>query len=422
MIKSPWNIDNELGLKWYSVDSEGIGGILRSIPEDFRVEELAEHNLSSGPYLICRMQKTNWDQHRAIKAIASGLSISHQRLNFAGTKDKRAVTTQFISFYKISEEEINSIRIPGIILEPVGYTQHPISLGDLEGNRFNIKIREIKSDNISDNLVKVTERIKEGIPNYVGYQRFGVRRPVTHLIGMEILKGNYEEAVRIIVGKPGNGMDTTEMEARVHYYETGNPAESLHLFPVRLSLERSVLHYLVSNPSDYKGALLTLPRTLRSMYVSAVQSWIFNHVISLRIEEGRDLAVPEIGDRLIWPDGRTDTVTPATLTAAGIQVKRKRVDIAILLPGSKYIPGIGSDDRNCDLIMQKYGITSDMFKSVSSILETSFVGSFRQVNMASKISYDISENNLSVNFDLPPGQYATTILREIMKTDPISMV
>lgn len=86
--------------------------------------------------------------------------------------------------------------------------------------------------------------------------------------------------------------------------------------PPRLSLERSVLHYLVSNPGDYLGAIQQLPRTLRSMYVSAVQSWIFNTTLSMRIQDGRSLFEPEVGDRLIWPDGRTDKTTPATIHAA----------------------------------------------------------------------------------------------------------
>ena len=263
MIRSTWEIDTELGLWWYLSDTPGTGGVLRTEPGDFTVEEMADHHLGEGPYLICRMTKTNWDQHRAIKAVASGLGISHQRIGFAGTKDKRAVTTQYISLYKITPEQISTLTIPGIHLHPVGYMQHPIKLGQLTENQFSIRIRGI-DESVIEKLDDLTYTISNGIPNYVGYQRFGVTRPVTHCIGLEILKGNFQEAIRVMIGKPGSSMEETEKKARLNYSDTQDPVETLHLFPVRLSLERSVLHYLVSNPGDYQGALQALPRDRKS--------------------------------------------------------------------------------------------------------------------------------------------------------------
>ena len=421
MIRSYYEIDTELGLWWYLSDAPGTGGVLRTESGDFTVEEIADHQFGEGPYLICRMTKNNWDQHRAIKAVASGLGISHQRIGFAGTKDKRAVTTQYISLYKITKEQINTLTIPGIQLDPVGFMQHPIKLGQLSGNRFSIRIRGINESGI-EKLDDVSHTISKGVPNYVGYQRFGVTRPVTHCIGFEILKGNFQEAIRVMIGKPGSSMEETEKEARLHYSDTEDPAETLHLFPVRLSLERSVLHYLVSNPGDYLGALQTLPRTLRSMYVSAVQSWIFNHSLSMRIQDGRALDTPDVGDRLIWPDGRTDVVTSGTMRAASVQVKRDKCSIALMLPGGKYIPADGEDEKNIASLMDSCGITSVMFENMSSILETAFAGSFRSIVQKTDLTWTGHENGLDISFMLPPGQYATTVLREIMKTDPLSMV
>lgn len=421
MIRSPWEIDTELGLWWYLSNTPGTGGVLRTEPADFIVEEMADHSFGEGPYLICRMTKTNWDQHRAIKAVASGLGISHQRIGFAGTKDKRAVTTQYISLYKISKDQIGALTIPGIHLDPVGTMQHPIKLGQLAGNRFSIRIREV-NDLLTDKMDDVTHTISEGVPNYVGYQRFGVTRPVTHCIGFEILKGNFQEAIRVMIGKPGTSMEETEKNARKYYQDTEDPAETLRLFPVRLSLERSVLHYLVSNPDDYLGALQTLPRTLRSMYVSAVQSWIFNHALSMRIKEERTLDRPDVGDRLIWPDGRTDVVTSATMRAASVQVKRNKCAIALMLPGGKYTPADGEDEKNISSLMDSYGITSSMFEKMSSVLDTTFAGSFRSIVQKTDITCTGHEEGLEFSFILPPGQYATTVLREIMKADPLSMV
>ncbi|HOW04890.1 tRNA pseudouridine(13) synthase TruD [Methanospirillum hungatei] len=422
MMESPWDIDRELGLHYYRTESPGTGGVLRDLPEDFEVHEIAEHTYSEGPYLICSLKRRNWDQHRAIKAIASGLGISHQRIGFAGTKDKRAVTTQFISMYKIKAEELLPLSIPDITLTALGTSQHPIRLGDLQGNSFTIRIRRISDSSLLTSLEIFQKSIREGIPNYVGYQRFGVSRPVTHLIGFEILKGNYQEAVRVMIGKPGSQMEDHEQEGRACYLETEDAARCLHLLPPRLSLERSLLHHLVSNPGDFLGAILQLPRTLRSMYVSAVQSWIFNTALSMRIRDGYSLFEPEVGDHLIWPDGRTDTISPATIHAAKVQVKRNKCALALVLPGGSDIPDTGPDDRNINAILEEKGITRQMFEKVSSVLDTKFAGSFRPMLMKTDLTYEIIEGDLLVRFSLPPGQYATTILRELMKADPMNMV
>lgn len=422
MIKSNWDIDQELGLWYYLTGYPGTGGVLRQEPGDFEVVEKADHTYTNGPYLICSLKKINWDQHRAVKAIASGLGISHQRIGFAGTKDKRAVTTQYISIYKKTEDDISKLSIPDIALTSLGTMQHPIKLGELQGNMFKILIRDIADKSLFSSLENFQKSMSDGIPNYVGYQRFGVRRPVTHLIGLEILKGNFQEAVRVMIGRPGSRMDEHEQEGRACYMDTEDAAQCLHLLPPRLSLERSVLHHLVSNPGDYTGAVLQLPGTLRSMYVSAVQSWIFNTTLSMRMRDGLSLFEPETGDRLIWPDGRTDKTTDATVHAAKVQVKRGKCALALLLPGGTYVPGDGYDDENIQSILQEQGITSQMFEKMSSVLGTTFAGSYRPMLMRTDLSCEVIDDHLLAKFSLPPGQYATTVLRELMKTDPEDMV
>ncbi len=424
MIKSPYPLDHTLGLCWYISDIDGIGGRLRAEPEDFVVEEIAGYPAPSGtgPYLICRLTKKNWDQQRAIKEIAGRLGVSHQRIGFAGTKDKRAVTTQYISIYKADPAVIQNLKIPDMTIEPVGSSDHQISLGDLEGNKFKISLTDfepLKSDSDPQNILG---GLSGGIPNYFGYQRFGVQRPVTHMTGLDILRGSYEDAVRTFVSTPSSGESEESAEGRRFFAETGDAKEALHRIPVRLSLERSLLHHLVSNPGDFAGAFHTFPRTLRSMFVSAVQSWLFNRALSMRLEEGRGLVDPGEGDRIVYPDGRSDLVTAATLRMAAMQVKRDRCRIAIFMHGSEPVNATGPDDRNMAWLMEEEGITSKMFGTASTFLETRFSGAPRSILLKSDIGVEKSEDRLSFSFSLQPGQYATTLLREIMKADPIRMI
>ncbi|MDD1727836.1 MAG: tRNA pseudouridine(13) synthase TruD [Methanospirillum sp.] len=424
MIKSPYPLDHTLGLSWYSSDQEGIGGRLKAVPEDFVVDEIPETPVPSGtgPYLICRLTKKNWDQQRSIKEIAGRLGVSHQRIGFAGTKDKRAVTTQYISIYKGDPAVIEALHIPDITIEPVGASEQQISLGDLKGNRFTISLTDFNPFRPEDNPEEINRDLSEGVPNYFGYQRFGVQRPVTHCTGLDMLRGSYEDAVRTFVSMPSVGEHEEAAKGRKFYADTGDAKASLHQIPVRLSLERSLLHHLDSNPGDYAGAFHTFPRTLRSMFVSAVQSWLFNRALSMRIEEGRGLSDPGIGDRILYPDGRSDIITQGTARMAAMQVKRDRCRIAIFMQGSEPVEQAGPDDRNMTWLMEEEGITAEMFQTVSSFLETKFSGAPRSIMLKTDLRVTLNENRISFLFDLQPGQYATTLLREIMKADPIQMI
>ena len=158
------------------------------------------------------------------------------------------------------------------------------------------------------------------------------------------------------------------------------------------------------------------------MFVSAVQSWLFNRTLSMRIADGRSLTEPSPGDRLIFPDGRSDQVTAATLKIAEMQVRRRRCRIALFMPGSEPYRITGPDDENMAHLMQEEGITGEMFKTASTFLETRFSGALRPVILQTEIAAHAQEDQAIFSFSLEPGQYATTVLREIMKADPVSMV
>src|SRR5690606_4181151 len=108
--------------------------------------------MDDGPYLVCRLTKTNWELQRAVKEIAKRLGISHRRIAWAGTKDKNAVTTQFISIYDLAPEAVGQVQLEDISLEVVGRSQHPLTLGRLVGNRFDIIIRDCILENLAERV------------------------------------------------------------------------------------------------------------------------------------------------------------------------------------------------------------------------------------------------------------------------------
>jgi tRNA pseudouridine13 synthase len=422
MMQTPYPLERDLGMWYYASNGKGIGGKLRTAPEDFQVKELPlpSHGGSAGPYLVCLLTKRNWELQHAVKEIAKRLGISHRRIGWAGTKDRNAVTKQFITLFNVTPEQVGELKLKDITLKSVGNSNAQLSLGDLSGNRFGIAIRDCSPDQLAERVESATAAIRNAIPNYFGIQRFGSIRPVTHRVGEWILKGDYEQAVMTYIGMVFPGEPVEIRSIRSGFLATKDAGEALHRLPSRMGYERSMLQHLHIHPGDYAGALQQMPPKLLSMFVSAVQSHIFNLALSRRMEEGHGLAEPVAGDTLLFANGRTDTVNQANIAAARIHIGRGRCSIALLMPGKE--TGGAALDSPCAAIMGERGITPAQFESASTFVRTAFDGAYRPIALKASPEVSIEETTVRLNFTLPPGHYATSVCREYMKADPIMMV
>jgi tRNA pseudouridine13 synthase len=407
---------------WYGTDTEGTGGRLRVCPEDFEVEEIPLEIGSEGKYLICRLRKRNWDLQRAVKEIAKRLGVSHRRIGWAGTKDKNAVTTQYISLYDVSPEAVEGLELKDIGIAVVGRSREQLALGNLTGNRFRIMIRDATGPSLYEQVRVVAAAAEPGLPNYFGVQRFGGIRPVTHLAGEYILKGDFEKAVMTYVGL-AYPRESPEVQAvRRAFLETRDPLPALHGLPVRLQWERAMLHHLQARPGDYAGALRILPPKLLSMFVSAFQSYLFNRGLSARMAEGVALQEPMPGDRLLFLNGKEDRVTGDNLHAARRHLARGRCRIAIMMPGAFRVKENGSADKEIAEILADKGIGPEQFALAQEFVRTKFEGALRPVALSTRVQYSIEGRDVCLSFDLPPGHYATTVCREFMKAPPDAMI
>jgi tRNA pseudouridine13 synthase len=422
MRESPYPLEQSLGISFYASSTKGIGGRLRAEAGDFTVDEVPEGPWgNSGPYLILKLTKENWEQQRLVKEMARILGISHRRISWAGTKDRRAVTSQYISVHGLEPGEVERISLPGVRLEVAGRAGHAISLGELRGNRFGIRIRDCDPYDLANRVAEVARVAAEGYPNYVGIQRFGVIRPVTHLVGERILRGDLEGAALTYLGAAFPAEPADVRDAREEFAENRNVEEALRAFPVRLTFERAMLHHMEGHPGDYAGALKALPPRLLSMFVSAFQSFLFNTLLSRRCREGIPLDEPAPGDRLLFPDGKEDRVTTENLGAAALQVKRGRARVGIFVPGSGFpADPIGEGDPGWGLLGE-LGISPEDFASASRFVGAAYTGVTRPAVLTTEIENRVEGNDVLLGFFLGPGQYATTVCREFMKADPVRM-
>ena len=422
MKRSEYPLEQALGMGWYASSTDGVGGRLRTTAEDFVVEEVPDLPGGEGPFLLCTLTKRNWELQRAVKEIASCLGISHKRIGWAGTKDKHAVTTQAISLYGVTPEQIASVSLGDLSLTVIGSANGGLSLGSLIENRFTVVIRDCVEEGLADKVSEITKVCSQGIPNYYGVQRFGVIRPITHIAGEYLIRGDYEGAVGAYVGKSSLDEDPIVAAARDEYLETRDPQLTLHHLPVHLRYERAMLHHLINHPDDYLGALQALPPKLLSMLVSAFQSYLFNMVLSARLEAGFTLTDPIPGDRLHFTNGRIDIATEANRSTATMHIRRGRCRIGLFVPGAEPFTPQGRMDQMMQDLLDEHRIDQAAFKQAETVVKTKFSGASRPIALTAAVDAGVEGNDLTLRFPLPPGHYATTVCREYMKSDPLMMI
>ncbi|MDD1645646.1 MAG: tRNA pseudouridine(13) synthase TruD [Methanomicrobiales archaeon] len=421
-LESPWPLERELGMRWYGTADPGIGGHLRETPEDFVVEEVSPAPGTDGDYLVVRVTRRNWEQQHLVRELARRLGISHRRITWAGTKDRRAVTTQLISLYRVTEEQIRKVSLRDVTLEPVGRAQEGLALGQLTGNRFGIAIRGCDPRDLRERVDRIAAEVAAGIPNYYGIQRFGVIRPITHAVGEAILREEWEEAVMIYVARSFPQEKEATRVARQAFQEGRDVRQALRDYPVHLSYERAILHRLQEKPGDFPGALRVLPPRLLSLFVSAFQSWLFNELLSRRMDAGTPATEPVAGDLILFPDGKPDVVTPAGLPAARFQVSRGRAETALFIPGDDFRAHPGYDMTLPADLLGRRGISAESFRKASAFVGTAYAGTVRRMALSPAVTANTGDDTVHLAFTLSGGEYATTVCREFMKADPLQMI
>ena len=432
-------IEKQIGIDLYFTDTEGIGGILRQEIDDFIVKEITNRGEGeNGKYLILELTKRNWDMHHVIRDISRKLGISQKRIGFAGTKDKRAVTIQKIGIYDMTPQAVEQVRLKDVELKLIGRSNQSVELGDLIGNEFKIIIRDIdlNADELEARLTEITDDIleKRGVPNFFGIQRFGAIRPITHLVGEAIVRGNLEDAAVTYISKSFPDEPEEIKLARDYVQSSRDYSEGLKIYPLNLRYERTMMHHLVTAPEDFVGSFALLSRNILKMFVHAYQSYIFNRTLCMRIREGLPLDGAVEGDIVCFknkeglPDtSRTQEVTYENLDGMNNLIKRGRAFVTAPLVGydTEFASGLPGEIEY--RVFGETGIPIESFK-VSLMPEMGSKGLRRPILLNANPSFTVSEDELNpgktktvLEFTLPKGSYATTLLREYMKVEPARM-
>ncbi len=397
-------------------------GEIKEIPEDFIVEEITEsfktlrvdtkvdvgdagyndpNPQNNRRFCVFVMQKRGWNTAQALKAIANRFGRGQGSVGFAGTKDRRAVTTQLCSIYGVSAAQLYGMDIKDIRINGAWESGSHVRVGELAGNEFGIRFRELESG------IDIDGYGYDTFPNYFGPQRFGFRGNNVS-IGVNILRGDFEGAVMEFLTSTRNETDTESVEARTRLERERDFSEALRYFPGYLKYERTLIDYLSRHPGDYSNAIRKLPRQLTMMFIHSVEGEIFNSVLSERV---RDMELEPL---------HNDIVCGSNGFGFPDYNNIHRYDGRAGVRG-RFIVGrvIGYDtdevgDRERDE-MDRLGISLNSFR-MPEVPEIRCGGGFRVLFAPVKgLSY--TDETETMRFALPSGSYATVLLNEFIRTE-----
>jgi len=421
--------ESSMGMKLFFTDTKGAGGKLRKHVEDFVVEELSLYPAKAGvsenaKFSVATVTAFNWETNRLVKMLAKKLGIRKSDIHFAGTKDKRAKTTQLMTFCA-KPDAVANVKLTDVEISGVYTSHHRLKLGRLYGNRFDILLSDTELSDIvlKETIEETGTRLEEinGFPNFFGVQRFGAVRPITHNVGKYIVKRDFEKAVWEYIGKPMPG-DKLGFEARSNLVKTGDLEQALNEYPKELEFERAMIHYLIENPEDFVGALRRFPQNLLSMFVHSYQSFLFNCILCERIRRGISLTEPQPGDLVLSVDSdglpvhtQWFSVNPGNMSKLERMVSRQRAFICGILFGAEtqFAEGVmGEIERG---YIEKEGIRPDDFV-IPELLSKPSRGIRRElVAPVKEFSVVCTDDQARFKFSLNKGTYATSMLREYMK-------
>ena len=454
-------VADTIGLTGYAVDCEGIGGVLKSRVSDFRVDEIST-KISLDPkgrFTAANITLTNWETNRFIGKLAKACGISRNRIFFAGTKDKRAVTKQ-VFIIDAPQNRVAKVEMPDVEIEIMGRTHQKIGFGNHKGNRFTIVARGCchpdgspmtnseAMEKISHIEALMKEELGDGLfPNWIGPQRFGAGRPVTPVVGRYVIANDWKAAVMSYLSMEGDeNEDVSKFRRKIR--EEGISEDALEMIPQWLGFERDILKHLLENPDDFIGAFRKLPNNLQLMTVHSLQSVVFNKTIEARIGAGIPLSTPIHGDIVgrIDDNGQLETsslvtVEKRTLDRISRNCSLGRLAVTGQLPGTSMMKPAGEfgilestvvtemELGKIDWRVEQIGRLTT--KGTRRPLVTTFsdfqyepVPAAGEETMGEKWIEGPKEGELwhpdgaciRFRFTLPSGSYATTLLREFMRT------
>ena len=394
----------------------GIGGVFKKFPEDFRVEEIPRYEpRDEGTHVFAFVEKRNMTTTDMIGEIAHAIGARRGDAGYAGRKDARAVTRQWISFEHVDPAAVAGFESDKIKVLEVRRHDNKLKIGHLRGNRFVLRIRKMdvpigealwRAQAVMDVLVR------SGVPNYFGPQRFGYRQD-SHLLGEAAVRHDARRFFDILLGMPQ--LDTEEVFIRARtLYEQGDYQGAYDTWLPAFRDHRYALKDLISQGGDFERAFALFDRQVLRLLVAAWQSNVFNRVLAERM--------PDI-DKLLTGDMAYKHDNGACFKVEDAALEQGRCDRFEISPTGPLI-GLKMAEVTDEAADYEQPLIDALQLTEEELRWLKHFGGrggrrplrFQPQNVQISAGSDGQGDFLQLQFELASGCYATTLLRELMKT------
>lgn len=406
----------------------GCGGVPeggRPAPGDFEVEEipLAPPG-GAGDHLYLWIEKRGLPTLEAVRRLARLAGVPEGEAGYAGLKDARAVARQWISLRCGSDAEARLAGAePGEGLRVLQAARGRAKLrrGALRGNRFSIRLVSVTPEGEQSARECLALLAARGVPNGFGPQRFGAHGHSAEA-GLALAMGDHEAALAVLLGSArfrGEGMegpDARLLEA-ARRFEAGDHAGALALYPSSWEAERRLLARLAGGAKPGQ-AVRAIPARERALYGSALQAAWFNACLALRLGRG-------LHDRLLPGDVAVSHLPGGSGKARRVGDPAQEAEVLLSfelspagpLAGEKMLEARGEPAAIEAEAARRLGF--DPAGAAAGLARMGLRGA-RRAYRARLSELDIRREgeDLRLRFVLPPGAYATEVLREAAKHEP----
>ncbi|MDG7010530.1 MAG: tRNA pseudouridine(13) synthase TruD [Nitrososphaerota archaeon] len=401
------SVEAAVGMCVYATGGPRCSGRAKTSAEDFRVEErisalgMVEEE-QPGYFPLYRVEKQGIDTMHMAAEMSREL---RSRLSYGGLKDSRAAAVQYVTPTSLRSSKPGRIQREKFSAELVGWVPRPLTRSAVAGNRFVVTLRGC-CDEIGERIEEAFAAARERrVPNYFGLQRFGVGGAGTHLVGRAIVKRDFEGAVKLILGESAGETSPERATGELPPLSRGQ------------DVERAVAKEAARHPGEWVRALRAVPVRLRRLYVQAYQSYVFNRSLTLALMSGEDISSCIKGDNWASVSGG------GLLTSFAKSAKEAPVGDAtplIQLAGYAYRNYGSRFDGWVEEALRAEEVSPGQF-FIEEMQEASAEGGFRRPHMAmGEESWTAVGEAATLTFTLARGEYATVLLREVLKPeDPL---
>jgi tRNA pseudouridine13 synthase len=382
---------------------------LKQRPEDFSVTESWRFDSAPrGAFFVYLMDKQKLSTFEAVERIAARAGVQPAEVSYCGLKDKQGRTTQLVAVHRKPVE----LQDPDLRLKPLGRADAPLSAANTTSNRFAVTVRDLGEDDLGRLPASVAEVQRLGVVNYFDSQRFGSLKHGQGFLVKDLMRGDAEMALKNFLGRPSE-LDRSD-DARVKGFWKEHWGD-WHLKNPYPGAERyaPVLRWLRLHPDDYLGAFLRTEPRWRALQVFSYQSWLWNEGVKAYLRDVVGIA----SLASIRYQAGTLLFTRALHPEASRALRGKT--FPLLSPLTKFedpaveraaLSVLGREDMTLESLRVP-GTTQIHFDPE----ERALVVTPGKLVVSEPSDDELNRGRLRVNvaFTLPPGAYATLVVKRL---------